>query len=222
MRTRSNQRGVVLFEALLAITLLVLSVLTFFFLFSGGARRSETARSQRTAVCLADNVLSTLRAASEEASKTGYWLGFWAEFLDTNDCRRAFFNPAADAWSNSVSGYPFPLHTDPDLMPAGMTANLWARDAGLIRFQFDCASNDWRCGLVETNRSGWYRYHAGAEAEAAQTVARYRISAQFRTNSIGDTDTVAVVVSAWPGAESPMTADNEVRLYTEFRESGAL
>jgi hypothetical protein len=212
----------VLFEALLAITLLVLSVLTFFFLFSSGSRRSETARTQRNAVVLADNVLATLRVLSEENARANNWLGFWRGFLATNGNAHGAFNPAADAWSNLVSGTVGRLTAYPDSLPPGITANPWARDAGFIRFRFARASNDWVQGIVETNRSGWYRYHAGAESDTAQTVARYRISARFWTNGVGATDAVSVVVSAWPGAESPMTPESEVRLYAEFRESGAL
>jgi Tfp pilus assembly protein PilV len=222
MSPRANQRGVVLFEALLAITLLVLSVLTFFFLFNSGARRSETARAQRNAVALADNVLATLRVLSEENARANNWLGFWKGFLNTEEETRAVFAPAADAWSNMVSGTVPMLWANPGGLPAGYSSNPWATNSGLIRFRFAYASNDCLHGIVETNRSGWYRYHAGTEADTAQTVARYRISAQFQTNVLGDTDTVAVVVTAWPGAEAPMTAENEVRLYAEFRESGAL
>jgi len=226
MRRREDKHGFAIFEALLAITLLVISVLAFFSLFNSGTKRAWAARSQRNAVRVADNVLSTLRCLSEENARTNGWLAFWTGFLntDTNIDTFAIFNPAADAWSNLLqSSQSPPILADLVYWPSNVTDNIRTREECLVRFRLaSITTNDWLIGCVETNRSGWYQYHADTNADTAQTVVRYQISARYGTNSVGDTDTVYVVVSAWPGAESPMTRENEVRLFAEFKDSGAL
>jgi Tfp pilus assembly protein PilV len=79
-----SRQGTILLEALLATVVLVLSVLAFTFLFTSNTARMAKARDKRELAVFADNILTSLRAQSDESARTNNWRGFWVAFTNNS------------------------------------------------------------------------------------------------------------------------------------------
>lgn len=237
-RTVSSRRGTVLFEALLAVIILTLSILAFFSLFATNTTRMAKAQKERNAAIFADSVLSTLRAVSDEQARQTNWLGFWTNFLSDATPGTVIATAFPDAWSNQFQITDGFLIANPS-PPGWMTANPWATNAGTLRFAAPTPNTAWTTGTVNTIRSGWYRRQLGTEATinelfgqnerypnsqatTRRSVLRYQLSAHFMINSIALTNAVAVSIDVWPGETGDTNTINRVRMYAEFWDTGSL
>lgn len=234
MNPHSSQHGTVLFEALLALIVLTLSIMALFALFSTNTTRMSKAQHQRDAALFADSVLSTLHAISDEQARQTNWLGFWTDFLSDFPATRVA-HAFPDAWSNEASiaeGMLFAESYTP-----WETDNPWATNAGTIRFDQSTPGTSWSTGALVISRFGWYRHQIGDEAHASdlfganeqfpsgttrRQIRRHRLSACFMTNSVGETNRVAIQIEVWPGERGATSNTNRVAMYAEFVDQGVL
>ena len=99
IRTR-HCTGLIMVEAALAVVVLSIGVLAVFVLFSSGMSTKTKASGDTQAALFAQGVFSTLRAASEEASRQGQvrWEEFWYDIEGNTNLLPA---AGAEFWANS-------------------------------------------------------------------------------------------------------------------------
>lgn len=230
-----SRRGAVLFEALMALIVLVTSIFAFTAIFNRSASRMAGSNRNRDAALFADSVLNTLRAVSEEQARQTNWFGFWTDFLSASPAVNVA-HPFPDSWSNQDSmASALLIHGT----SSWHSANPLATDFGTIAYGSNTPGSTLSSGTLRTNVFGWYRSHMADEAGQAnlfggnerilpseattrRSAFRHRISACFMSDSVGITNRVGILVEVWPGQSGQRSATNRVAMYAEFVDQGVL